>query len=732
MAFLRSVFAILVILGCLPGRAAESAPLITLSSVVLDESYQIQLTKALASEAPSMILVSDNENLRVGVFVSGQPERLDPQSYILVDVLDSTNGKAKFETPQGLFKLVSQRMKEQDFSRTYGQPLYFTLFWRSLKDKLFDGIAFHAASEKRLENIGVTCSSHGCVNLLPEKAEKLFHEVKRNFSAHQNGSDVLIISANSANKKIPSGKEWSQHFENSMSYWDRWSQFAATQPEIAAKSYLGAKKIRLEAINPGFNQEKLLIDSRRPIAGNGDTASSIYLIQNLIRRGFTGNVDILVDDKSERILSALSRNLPGFAQRVNLIREAELPPKEYSLVIRSGLPSGRIFIEGLRKTSDQVKPEAGKINVNARTVFLSMTIYGNTKNKASMQPLSLVGQGDQFFLLPATGLDVSRSTDNQMPLNTEKSSLDFSEAGIFRDPFSLSIRNWSLETAEKFLLKQTKMIDPNLHLLMRAVIDSKTNQNSKYGLAYGFSIPQVKKQARDYFRGLLASPSPRVILTPSVFGESLLQSFSEEERSRIRLTSLKEFTESGHKLATKHLTVVQIPNVPHQIFATLLLASNRNRIVPLGAGDGFFTTALSLGIPFAPTIVEWNIRNVRSLGRILQLEGLRQGLDFSYLQNLRRVYSAIPSDPIELAYSQQLLRYDELFRSAITQIPDLTETVDKAVGYLRETTPEPKGFKPMQDLDRVFTGNTAGTGKSSTAQDEKYQYGDSKQCHHLF
>ncbi|WP_413290311.1 hypothetical protein [Bdellovibrio sp. HCB337] len=436
-----------------------------------------------------------------------------------------------------------------------------------------------------------------------------------------------------------------------------------------------------------FNKENILIDSRRPIAGNGDTASTFFLIQNLIELGFKGTVNILVDEKSERILRTISSNLQGLESQVRLIREAELPAKEYSVVIRTGMPSGRILADGLHLTTAESPAQAGKLNINDKTVFLSTPIYGNTKNTASIQPLSLLNQGNKFYLLPAPGLDANSN-----------------EAGIFRDPFSLSIRNWSLDKAEKFLLEQTKTTQPDLHSLLNAVIQDRKSGNTRYALAYGFSIPQVKVQARDYFRSLLNSSSPLIVLTPSAFSESLLASFSEEERSKISLTNLKEFSESGNKLPPGHLTVVQVPNVPHQIFSTLLLASNRNHVVPLGAGDGFFTTALSLGIPFAPTTVDWNIRNVRALGGVLQNEGVKQGFDLARLQSLRSVYSIDPGIPVQLQQSQKLMMYDNLFKNAHNRIPDFSELFVLSVGYLRQTNTPPPGLKVLENIQHAYIG----------------------------
>ncbi|MBK9321357.1 MAG: hypothetical protein IPM97_00105 [Bdellovibrionaceae bacterium] len=236
-----------------------------------------------------------------------------------------------------------------------------------------------------------------------------------------------------------------------------------------------------------MESEKILIDSRRPIAGNGDTASSLFLVQNLIRRGYKGVVDILVDEKSERILRSLSKNLPGFAYSIRVFHESELSSEPYSMVIRSGLPSGRVFDLGLNRLGTKDTGVAGKININDSTLFLSLTIYGNTENRASVQPLSLVVSDNKYYLMPATGLGVNRSEDTRLDLDADKNELSFQEGGIFRDPFSLAIRNWSLATTEKFLLKQTTEFNPQLGQLMAKVIEARKTEGVKYSGLWFFN-----------------------------------------------------------------------------------------------------------------------------------------------------------------------------------------------------------------------------------------------------
>jgi hypothetical protein len=718
-------------MSSLASEIQPTYPVVRLSDIRLSKVQQENLQKALITEAPGLVIVVDNQTLMISAFVSGVPERMDSETYLLVDVFKSSNGVKGKETPQGIFKLFSGRMKENDFSFTYRKPLSYTMFWQDLWNKSVSGVAFHAASHGRENLLGKECGSAGCVLLAPFKSKDLFLEVVERFSSQKKGSDVLVVSADGSNSALVDSEFF---FSGSTDYHERWRQITGkySREEIKANT---VDIIRLSPIQE-LIRERILVDARRPIAGNGDTASSMFLVQNLIKRGFNGKIDVLIDERSERIFQTLSRNLPAFQSAIRLIREANLETDLYSLVIRSGLPSGRILDSGLNLVSKMNSPVSGKINIDDRTLFLSLTIYGNTQNRASVQPLSLASKGGLAYLMPAPGLGVVRSEGARVDLEGPASDLNFAEVGIFRDPFSLSIRKWSLETAEKFLLKQSGKISADLQNLIAQVIDLRIKQEIKYSLAYGFSIPQVKMQARDYFRGLLSIPTPVVVFTPSAFSEDLLNSFTDRERERIKLTSLKELVSSGGRLQCGHVTIIQIPNIPHHVFATMLLASHRNRIVPLGAGDGFFTTALSLGIPFAPTIVDWNIRNVRALSRLLQIESLRHGLDFSHMQSLRRIYSPIPNDPIKLAHAQQLLRYQGIFRTIIEQIPDLIEYLDAAVGHLRNGKDAPRNMRLAEELNEEKIFSRAGSSNAERhmkiSQTPDQPQGSNNSCSALF
>ena len=733
MRMVAQTFAtLLIVIGLfMPPVFAQSgpgeAPPVDLSDVKISDKTRENLQRALVENAPGLVLVVDNEALRVAAFVASGPERLDLKQYYMVDVIPTSNGKPGKETPEGIFELNSKRMKEKDRSYTYGVEMNFTLFWKNWRNKTIDGVAFHAITRNvDPAQVGVGCTSSGCVTMLPEKAEELFREVKGHFSAQANGSDVLIVSESGSIGSIANPDEYAKRFGSTKGFQERLSaiveQSESAAPVPRPENGLG----RLKPLSGLLQKQRILIDARKPIAGNGDTASSLFLVQNFIHRGFKGKIDIVVDDKGDRILRALSKNLEGFAENIRLMRVEELDAKPYSLVIRSGQPSGRIFVENMHTTSKADPARPGHLNVTVNTKFLVFTIYGNSLNQYSLQPHSLAARDGSYYLVPSTGMDTVRSSENEIKLDApDGRALPVAEAGIFRDPFSLAIRDWSLENIESFLLSQSELISENFRNLLRDVIQIRKAEGVPYSLAYGFSIPQVRSQARDYFRGLLSSDRPTIVLTPSAFGEGLMSMFTPEERSRLRVTTLKELAANGGKLERSHLTVVQIPNVPHQVFASLLLASQRNRIVPLGAGDGFFTTALSLGVPFAPTLVDWNVRNVRALGRALQVEALRQGMGFPHMQNLRRLYSAIPSDPVQLGHSQQLIRYTELFRNVIWQFPDLVETIDQSVRQL-ET-------KSKTNLKRIAPGTKVTHGDDNTRSggfDEKY--GGAAKCMQLF
>ncbi|MBK9322900.1 MAG: hypothetical protein IPM97_08150 [Bdellovibrionaceae bacterium] len=228
------------------------------------------------------------------------------------------------------------------------------------------------------------------------------------FSTEKKGSDVMVVSSNGSLVNGFQFRDWQRTFSEGDDYHERWNQLKEQNPEPALGPQKPGQKIKLVPTRD-LESEKILIDSRRPIAGNGDTASSLFLVQNLIRRGYKGVVDILVDEKSERILRSLSKNLPGFASSIRIFHESELSSEPYSMVIRSGLPSGRVFDLGLNRLGTKDTGVAGKININDSTLFLSLTIYGNTENRASVQPLSLVVSDNKYYLMPATGLGVNRS-----------------------------------------------------------------------------------------------------------------------------------------------------------------------------------------------------------------------------------------------------------------------------------------------------------------------------------
>ncbi|MFN3454770.1 MAG: hypothetical protein ACK41T_07390 [Pseudobdellovibrio sp.] len=679
-------------------------PLITVEHLKISRDNRIQLEKSVAVESPSMIVVTDAKSAKTSIFVNGLPERNTLSGYVLVDViearydLDAGHSIENFDK-MSVYKIDSHRMKHDIPLTDFENNTSYSIFWKNLLAKESENIYFYADKTSLTQRESVQCTSHACISLNFYKGKKLYHEIKQNFSTRSDGSDVLVLLLNGANSVIPKSVQMDNFIVQTDSYWERWSELSRIFPKILQSSAISLEKVKLDKLATDFDKEDILIDSRKPVAGNGDTASSIYLIQNLIRRGFKGRIDILADDKSEKILKALSRNLPAFHNHVQIIKEQQLTSKVYSLIIRSGLPSGRILVDSLNNV-DETHAQMQKINFNKDTIFMSSTIYGNTQNTASVQPLSLIGKSKDFYLFEAPGFSISRSENSLIKMTSDHMNLNFNEAGIFRDPFSLSIRNWSIETAEKFLKKQSKLINEDLYQLFNKVSLLRKENKLKYTLSYGFSIPQVKNQAKDYFKSLLNSPTRTVVITPSLFSEQLYESFSEIEKKKIKVLTLKEFASSQYQIPSQHLVIIQIPNVPHPLFSTLLLASHRNRVVPLGAGDGFFTTALSLGVPFAPTVVDWNIRNIRALARLLHLEGVNQGMSISYLNVLRKIYSAIPADPVDLSHAQQLLKYENLFRKVITSVPDLTLSLDYAVNFVR-TSREQSLNKSTQQLKNI-------------------------------
>lgn len=425
-----------------------------------------------------------------------------------------------------------------------------------------------------------------------------------------------------------------------------------------------------------INNYTVLIDSRKPVAGNGDTASSLFLVQNMIADGYTGVIDILADDRSEKIMKTIANQLPNFWDHVRILKNPIETNKIYSLVFRSGQPSGRILIDQLHYVSSIADRNQDKINVTKDCVFIATPIYGNSVNPNSIHPQSVIKKDENYKSFPAPGLNAFKNLEqSQYDLNDLlNNQLQFNESGIFHDPFSMQIRNWPKESIEKFIIDKSSSISVELNTLFEKTFRRAKSNDVGYTLAYGFSIGQVRKQAADYFRSLLAIPGQTVVITPSVFSQDLLAKFTRLEQQMIQVTNLTEFANQKYRFTNKKLIVIQIPNIPHHLFSALMLASFHQRRVPLGAGDGFFTTALSLGIPFAPTVVDWNTRNIHALGLLLQMQLNKLGNISSQnvIENLFPINSDVTTS---LIYSQKLIEYSQVFKSTIQLIPNLYQSL---------------------------------------------------------
>lgn len=432
-----------------------------------------------------------------------------------------------------------------------------------------------------------------------------------------------------------------------------------------------------KAINSSRFQYKLegkniLIDARKPIAGNGDTASSLFLIQNIIANGYQGIIDILSDDRSEKIMKTIAYQLPNFWEHVRIIKSPNETTKIYDLVFRSGQPSGRILIDQLSLIQDSSSTVHDKMNIAKNAVFVSTPIYGNSTNPNSIQPNSVIKTNDHYKTFPAPGLNSFRDI-NQIDYNLsdyKNNNVNFNESGIFHDPFSLAIRNMNLYQVEDFILHNSEGLSKDIHQLFQKTFRYSKANSIGYTLAYGFSIGQVRSQALNYFRSLLALPQGTIVITPSIFSPELLASFSENEKQMISVKNLEQIKMEGFRFPNKKLVVIQIPNIPHHLFSALLLASYHKRRVPLGAGDGFFTTALSLGIPFAPTAVDWNLRNIRSLGLLLQMQA-HQLNDIDGQLSIEKIFPIDPTQSTQLLYSQNMIHHADYFRKSIQIIPNL-------------------------------------------------------------
>jgi len=92
------------------------------------------------------------------------------------------SGRKTFtHTPEGIFKLDSNRFHKLWKSRAWNADMPWTMFLDLVEDGGMSGLAIHAAGRGKISQLGRRASG-GCVRLAPENAEFLFKLIQKNYA----------------------------------------------------------------------------------------------------------------------------------------------------------------------------------------------------------------------------------------------------------------------------------------------------------------------------------------------------------------------------------------------------------------------------------------------------------------------------------------------------------------------------------------------------------------------
>ncbi len=264
------------------------------------------------------------------------------------------------------------------------------------------------------------------------------------------------------------------------------------------------------------------------------------------------------------------------------------------------------------------------------------------------------------------------------------------ELGYYYNPAIASVVNWDRDQLIARLIEWSERsgIPELANMLLRQAARAST----RLGFAYGITKPVTRMQWNRYLQDLYeearAKGGRTVIFTPS--------SVDFENLYNLQLNDIFVGYEHVSKpraiLPSDVLSVVELPPVPLEIFTGLMRLSHLDGIVPLGAGDGFVSTAVGLGIPFAMTFTLFNKPVAKELAQTLQVLVGERASGRTSDQARKIVRQAFipgaktPGMPSSKANVQELKNLGEIFRELPLRLPKLSDSILREAVALRTGT----------------------------------------------
>lgn len=408
--------------------------------------------------------------------------------------------------------------------------------------------------------------------------------------------------------------------------------------------------------------DSIVFDTRGDRGGQGDVAASYLTINEILNKySFTGEISIIVSDKSQKIIHRLADGNTQFFEKVHIFHEIQdadaIKMKMFDLYVSLANPSGVFYFK------DEF---FGKINFKKHSVFISQTVLGNIENDKAA--------------LPVGSIQFSEISSPTYHWSTPGIDPEKNELGIYSDYVAQEYRNLTLqETQYKLAEENSRSEIHRAKKQLEDLIRMNIKSDIQIGLMYGISLPNTHDQLESYLMGINTermkpesknSLKPLVIITPSHFNKLNIKS----DLLRNQIVEISKDQQILPDLDKYKIYVLETPTLSHRIFVGLISLSMKNGVVPLGAGDGFLSAAIELGGPFVLTKVAWNAPNIAALGNKLIEISSSSVLGIKSLHNLRGLIFRIYQD-LKLEHSQDLLKYRSVFKNLRASVGDFTEAL---------------------------------------------------------
>lgn len=439
--------------------------------------------------------------------------------------------------------------------------------------------------------------------------------------------------------------------------------------------------------------KEIAFDVRGSRGGNGDVAAAYLTAMDLLRNySLHSKITFITDEKSEAILYRIAQGNDEFEKSISISRAESLPHnKEFDLYFALAGPSGKFSRASDIIDSENVEVSFAdkyiftykKIKIAEHGVLIAQTVLGNTENSNSIYSQGTVRSNGVSYSMGPAGIG------------------DF-ESGIYGDYIAEHLKDKTTQEINEFIFGELPTVTNTFSReVIEAILKGTRLKNSTFGLAYGISMKETQLQFMSYLEGLAKeSTKSFVIVTPSSISIKTIV----EANLWDRVVILTERSQIPEIAQPGKIYIVKVRTLPHSVFTGLLARSMSDGLVPVGAGDGFMSAAITLGKAFVLTGVEWNRSNIRNLNQLL----------WRHSNKAPEVMNLLNENYVMLDFknAQLLKTIDSTFGKLSEQVPSLTERIANAAILVQKISKssEPNNEKISKQISDETLRNSVRVG----------------------